>query len=116
MAKGSARRRGGSGPPLSQGRQRRALLRTAFSPDALVELHPVPSLGRVAALLAADAADLAEEFFTVSLFRGHATLASSFGSGHLDSLGLGHPTPSSCGRANKRARQASMVVATPVRA
>src|SRR5437899_58048 len=99
-------------PALSKGTRSGALLGSALSPDALVELHPVPSFGGVAALLAANAADLAEEFLTVALFRGHTTFASSFGSGHLGSLRLGHPTPSSCGQMNKRARQASMVVAT----
>src|SRR6266540_2264212 len=98
MAKGSGSRRGGPGPAVRQRRQEWALLGSALSPDALVELHPVPPLGGVAALLAADAADLAEEFFTMALLGGHTTLASSFGSGHLGSLGLGHPTPSSCGQ------------------
>src|SRR6266508_5022606 len=88
MAKGSGSRRGGPGPAVRQRRQEWALLGSALSPDALVELHPVPPLGGVAALLAADATDLAEEFFTMALLGGHTTLASSFGSGDRKSTRL----------------------------
>src|SRR5207249_2427205 len=99
--------------PLISGRQRDDLPGSALPPDSLVELHPVPSLCGVPALLAADAADLAEEFLTVALFGGHTTLAPSFGAGHLDSLGLGHPIPSSVrGQQSRGARQASSDFAT----
>src|SRR5215212_9472598 len=63
--------------------------RAALAADLLVELDPVPLLGRLAALLA----DLPEEVVAVALLGGLATLATGLGPAHL--RGVRHPTTSS---------------------
>jgi hypothetical protein len=54
------------------------LLGSAFAADPLVELHAVALLGRIAAFLSADTADLTEELLTVTLLGGHAALPTGF--------------------------------------
>src|SRR4051794_18877666 len=66
----------------------------ALAADLLIELDPVAALRGVAALLPADLPDLAEEFVAVAALRGHSTLATGLGSGHLDLLGHGWLLPS----------------------
>ena len=55
----------GAGPPESG-----SLPRPSLAPDLLVELDAVAPLGRVPALLPADAADPAEELVAVAPLRG----------------------------------------------
>src|SRR4029453_8349559 len=66
--------------------------RAALAADLLVELDPVPLLGRLAALLAPHPADLAKEVVAVALLGGLATLAAGLGPAHL--RGVRHPTTS----------------------
>src|SRR5512132_1593563 len=66
--------------------------RAALAADLLVELDPVPLLGRLAALLAPHPADLAEEVVAVALLGGLAALAAGLGPAHL--RGVRHPTTS----------------------
>src|SRR4029453_9012792 len=66
--------------------------RAALAADLLVELDPVPLLGRLAALLAPHPADLPEEVVAVALLGGLAALAAGLGPAHL--RGVRHPTTS----------------------
>src|SRR4029453_5560355 len=67
--------------------------RGGLAADLLVELDPVPLLGRFAALLAPPPADLPKEVAPVALLGGLATLAAGLGPAHL--RGVRHPTTSS---------------------
>src|SRR5205085_2228130 len=68
-------------------RRGRPLAGPSLAADLLVELHAVPPLGGVPALLAPDPADLAEELIPVALLRGEAALTPGLGAGHLHLTG-----------------------------
>src|SRR5438874_404479 len=59
----------------------------ALAADLLVELDAVAALRRIAALLAPDLADLAEELVAVAPLRGQPTLPTGLGPAHLHLLG-----------------------------
>src|SRR5512132_1908760 len=85
-------------PGLGRRPQRRGArsARSALAADLLLELDPVPRLGRLAALFAAHPADLPEAVVAVALLGGLATLATGLGPAHL--RGVRHPTTSSPNR------------------